>query len=50
MFLTAIEEEDYILPYLQRRGLVEQFRKAKQQLLLWIYSGVKLKQRVPKNS
>lgn len=48
MFIEHIIELPDILPYLEARGLVKQYQKAKQYLLLGHFSQVEFKLRKPK--
>lgn len=46
--INNIFEEDYILEYLETRNLVKQYKKSKQNILSWLYSGNKLWYKEPK--
>ena len=50
MRISEILETKEIVDYLSERGLVEQYKKVKQYLLLGLFSSVTLKKRQPKSS
>ena len=47
--IKEIKEKSYILKYLQERELLNQYRKAKEQILSWNYIWNKLSYRKPKS-
>ncbi|MDD3303075.1 MAG: hypothetical protein PHN31_05980 [Candidatus Gracilibacteria bacterium] len=47
--INIIIEEDYILDILNKRGLLKQYKKSKENILNGIYSGNKIGYREPKN-
>lgn len=47
--INIIIEEDYILDILNKRWLLKQYKKSKENILNWIYSWNKIWYREPKN-
>lgn len=48
--VNNIYEEDYILEFLEKRNLISQYKKSKQNILNWVYSWNKLWYKEPKKS
>ncbi|NDK08920.1 hypothetical protein EOM39_06815 [Candidatus Gracilibacteria bacterium] len=48
--VNNIYEEDYILEFLEKRNLISQYKKSKQNILNGVYSGNKLGYKEPKKS
>lgn len=46
--VNEIFEEDYILEYLESRNLVKQYKKSKENIIVWLYSWNKLWFKEPK--
>ena len=46
--INRILEEDYIFEYLEKRNLLKQYKKSKDNILLWIHSWNKIWYKEPK--
>lgn len=46
--IEKIFEENYIFEYLEKRNLLKQYKKSKQNILEWIYSWNKIWYKEPK--
>jgi alpha-L-arabinofuranosidase len=46
--INKISEEEYMLEFLEKRSLLKQYKKSKENILLWLHSWNKIWFREPK--